>query len=346
MKILIIDGDREVQAMLQSILHLSGYKVITTSTLEEAVDLCNCNVRGDKVGDKIDLVLMDLALSVGEVKGSDALADYKKIKSHKKFKNTPVIMMTGITDMDEIDEAFHQESIDYITKPIRKVDLIGRVRSVLSMKSEMDSRQAREKKLLEVTRKLEEAVQNLEQLSSYDALTGIANRRYFDKYLKLMWNRCSEDELELSLLMIDLDFFKDFNDTYGHQSGDSCLQEVASAFQSFFKVTGSLVCRYGGEEFAVILPDTAGDKALTLAEEARHQIEQLMIPHRMSSISDHVTVSIGLATTVPSEDVEIDSAMKLIDYADKALYMAKGQGRNQVMSYEEMKCYQRIPKSS
>ena len=170
----------------------------------------------------------------------------------------------------------------------------------------------------------------LQVLSSFDSLTGIANRRSFDEYLVREWERAVISSTWLSLILIDIDFFKNFNDTYGHQAGDRCLYEVASALNDSLHRSGDLAARYGGEEFAVILPDTDCRGAMLVAEKLRTEIENLRIPHAKSTVANYVTVSIGVASTMP---VQYNSPENVIAEADQALYAAKKAGRNRVMHY-------------
>jgi len=171
---------------------------------------------------------------------------------------------------------------------------------------------------------LETANQELERLVNADGLTQVANRRRFDQYLTQEWFR-SQGEEPLSLVMCDVDFFKLYNDTYGHQAGDDCLRHVAQAIHKSVMRNSDLVARYGGEEFAVILPNTDAMGALAVAERIKVNVEQTCIPHSRSQVSQYVTVSQGVATAIPSDDSSQES---LIAAADKALYHAKGLGRN------------------
>ncbi|MFZ5645361.1 MAG: diguanylate cyclase [Bacillota bacterium] len=173
----------------------------------------------------------------------------------------------------------------------------------------------------------EDINKQLELLSSLDGLTGIANRRYLDNYLLQEWRRAARENIPLSLIMCDIDFFKVYNDTYGHQAGDDCLKRVAGSLSENLKRPGDLVARYGGEEFAIVLPDTDTDGAVLLAKALRAGIEALKIEHINSRASKHVTLSLGVASTVPSNDF---SPEMLISRADQALYQAKQKGRNQV----------------
>ncbi len=170
----------------------------------------------------------------------------------------------------------------------------------------------------------------LQVLSSFDSLTGIANRRSFDEHLANEWNRTARNSTWLSLILLDIDFFKYYNDTYGHQAGDHCLYQVASALNDSLQRSGDLVARYGGEEFAVILPDTDSRDALIVAENLRAKIENLNIPHASSAIANYVTVSIGVASTLPTQH---STPEEVIAEADQALYKAKQSGRNKVMHY-------------
>lgn len=172
------------------------------------------------------------------------------------------------------------------------------------------------------------AEEKLHLLISLDGLTGIANRRYFDEYLEREWKRAIRCGKPLSLIMCDIDYFKAYNDTYGHLNGDECLKKVALALSDTIKRPGDLVARYGGEEFAVVLPETDQHGAVIIAEILRTDVESLKIEHVNSSNSKYVTISLGVAAAIPSMD---SSFTELIIAADKALYQAKKEGRNRVI---------------
>ena len=175
---------------------------------------------------------------------------------------------------------------------------------------------------------LHEANRRLEFQASTDDLTGIANRRRFDRALEQEWVRHQRTELALSLLLIDADFFKNYNDVYGHLAGDDCLRSLAKVIQRCLRRPGDLVARFGGEEFAVILPGTGEEGASRVAEEIRLQLESLQIPHPCSSVSRNVTISIGATTSIPSSE---ESHLDFLAGADVALYRAKENGRDQVV---------------
>ena len=177
------------------------------------------------------------------------------------------------------------------------------------------------------TRELEQANQMLARFSYLDAVTGIANRRNFDDGLELEWRRLHREGGPLSLVMIDIDHFKAFNDTYGHQKGDECLKTVAEALRRALHRPGDICARYGGEEFGVILPGTDAAGAFAVAEGLRQSIEELAVPHAGSSVASVVTISVGVATIQPQEG---GSGGALIESADQALYQSKRTGRNRV----------------
>lgn len=175
---------------------------------------------------------------------------------------------------------------------------------------------------------LQRANEELHRLASLDGLTRIANRRRFDECLLAEWKRMARENKPLSLILGDIDCFKLFNDTCGHQPGDDCLRSVARCLAAQLKRPSDLAARYGGEEFVALLPDTDSQGALLIAESIRAGIMNLQIEHRSSPVSSHVTMSLGVATVVPGPDLDLAS---LIDTADRALYEAKGAGRNRVV---------------
>ncbi|AFQ42719.1 diguanylate cyclase domain-containing protein [Desulfosporosinus meridiei] len=172
---------------------------------------------------------------------------------------------------------------------------------------------------------LENANQELSFLSSVDGLTGIANRRHFDQFLNQLWLLATHNREPIALILCDIDFFKAYNDTYGHLQGDECLKEVAASLKGSLKRQGDFIARYGGEEFVVVLPNTTVEGAVIVAETLRVSVENLEIPHRLSSVTPKVTISLGIAVGHANL---ANSPTPLIEAADKALYQAKQNGRN------------------
>lgn len=189
--------------------------------------------------------------------------------------------------------------------------------------------EARNAELMQLRLALETANQRLKRLVAVDALTGIANRRHFDRALDREIRRARREGLPLSLIFLDLDEFKRFNDTYGHARGDEVLRQVAHTLDETFRRGGDLVARYGGEEFAVVLPGIDGRRAELYAERLRRRIWRLSIGHDASTIADRITISGGVATLSKGMIVSPD---ELLQAADKALYRAKCQGRNRIAS--------------
>ena len=180
--------------------------------------------------------------------------------------------------------------------------------------------QKKNAELNKLNRKLNRANQMLEKISLTDSLTHISNRMAFDKAIKTQWNICKRQHIPLSLIMIDIDFFKAFNDNYGHQQGDECLRKVASALSSCLRRSSDMLARYGGEEFAVIITYMEEEKVVEYAEQLRKKVEQMAITHMYSSVAKCITISLGVHTEIPSED---SSIQKFIKAADNALYEAK-----------------------
>jgi len=179
---------------------------------------------------------------------------------------------------------------------------------------------------------LQEANKKLQQLAATDGLTQVANRRYFDETLHDEWQRLTREKLPLALILIDIDWFKPYNDHYGHQAGDDCLRQVARAIAQVLKRPADLLARYGGEEFVILLPNTDTSGAVEVAERIQQTISNLAILHPLSTISPYVTTSLGITSMIPTADISPES---LISQADQALYLAKNQGRDRFQIYDE-----------
>ena len=189
-----------------------------------------------------------------------------------------------------------------------------------------------EEELLQTQHRLMDTVEELKKISTLDGLTGIANRRFFEEYSEKEWRRAQRDKQSFTVVMIDLDSFKSYNDTYGHQRGDECLTEVAKVIKNSMKRPSDLAARYGGEEFVLTLPETDKEGGYKLAEQLRQQIMALRLEHKNNACGNEITISLGVATTIAEPDKLFSD---LIDQADKALYEAKRSGRNRTGVFGE-----------
>lgn len=318
MNILIVDDSRFSLTLTKTFLGKFGYKnMICAKSAAEAFTALNME-DNDAATPDIDLILMDIVMDK-----MDGIEACRRIKNDKRFDDIPIIMLTGDTKNKSLEDAFQAGAVDYITKPLNKIELKARVRSVLRLKREILERKDREARLKKVTLELE-------CLSSMDGLTGIANRRYFDETLGKEWRRAMRDPKPISLVICDIDHFKPYNDYYGHQAGDEALKQTAQTLYKIGSRVGNLAARYGGEEFALILPDTENRHTMAIAERFRQEVESLQIPHASSKAHDYMTASVGVATLLPDNDT---SPSDLIEMAGKALYNAKERGRNRVENY-------------
>lgn len=247
-----------------------------------------------------DLILLDI-----EMPQMDGYKIIKKLKSNPQTSNIPVIFITIRDDAEDESKGLNMGAVDYITKPFRLPVVRARIKTQLALKRKTDI---------------------LEEMVSLDGLTNIPNRRRFDEIAKKEWKRAARNGSPLSLAMIDIDWFKNFNDCYGHASGDDCLKAVADKLKNTLERPADSVARYGGEEFAAVLPKTDAHGVKIIAEKIRSDIESLGIPHSASKICNCVTVSVGAATMLAQKN---GSVATLIEAADRMLYEAKEGGRNQ-----------------
>jgi diguanylate cyclase (GGDEF)-like protein len=260
----------------------------------------------------------------------------RSIKTLYPFTKTDILVLPGDTSVVEAAKLSLIRSPELLDEPI-VVEIDSKIYRLLDIHQLLvNHSQIHEYTTNLVTqlyKKLENANQQLQRLACLDGLTQLANRRYFDQYLEREYKRATRDNNWLSLIMGDVDFFKAYNDTYGHVSGDDCLKKIAKAIQKAMKRPGDLAARYGGEEFACILPNTDAEGAVTVAKNIRQNIKELYIPHRASLTSSYVTLSLGISSMKPLLN---SKPSRLIEIADEALYQAKQKGRDcfLVHSYE------------
>jgi len=266
---------------------------------------------------KPDLVLLDIIMP--GIDGFEVARRIRQMERHGEW--TPIIFLSARTSDADLEKGIEVGGDDYLVKPVSEMVLGAKVRAMQRIAQMRYS-------LLVLTRKLDDANRELTRLSSVDGLTGISNRRRFDDTLAKEWRRAARGGTPVSLLLVDVDYFKQFNDNYGHQVGDECLKAVARTLQGRLRRPADLVARFGGEEFVALLPQTEVSGAVAVGEELRRSIEVLGITHNHSAVSPFVTISIGIASAVPGRDSKGPEG--LIEAADRALYSAKRQGRNRV----------------
>ncbi|QPN65431.1 diguanylate cyclase domain-containing protein [Synechococcus sp. CBW1006] len=293
-RILIVDDERFNRQLLTTVLQDEGI-ISTAGGSAEALEAVRMNPP--------DLILLDVRLP-----DMDGFEVCRRLKSNQATQDIPVIFITAMNNPEEEARGLHLGAVDYITKPFNHTVVKARVRTQLRLKQQANL---------------------LSRYAFHDALTGLANRRAFDRLGEHEWNSCQRQSFPLALILLDVDHFKNYNDHYGHGAGDDCLIAIARSMASAVNRSSDLIARYGGEEFAIVLPETALAPACALAERIRHSVEEQHLPHAASPTAPHVTVSLGVASLVPSGGSRIRD---LILQADDCLYRAKRQGRNRVCS--------------
>lgn len=282
------------------------------------------------------LILLDIMMP-----GMDGYQVCRSLKKDPALRDIPVIFITAMDRAEDETQGLELGAVDYVTKPFNPAIVKLRVKNQLELKRQRDALSLKTAELhrtnealqkandaLEDRRiELEKANRLLEKMAIEDALTGLANRRHFNTVLQAEIQRGRRYHDYLSLIMCDVDYFKRYNDHYGHIAGDECLQMIAKLLRRVFKRAGELSARYGGEEFAVILPRTAPDRSEELAEILRLEVMNLGIQHKCSDVARCITFSIGVVSAANRKERGMEWFIKT---ADKALYESKEKGRNRV----------------
>lgn len=289
--LLVDDEPLNLQILAQGLSE--EHQVLMASGGQQAMDIA--------IAQRPDLILLDIDMP--DVNGYEVC---RTLKNNPKTRHIPLIFITGHdSEQDEL-KGLQMGAADYFTKPFKMPLVLARVAIQLELKRKTDL---------------------LEKLVDLDGLTQIPNRRRFDQVFDEEWRRAVRSHSALSLCILDVDYFKQYNDTYGHAKGDQCLRNIAAELESTVQRAGDFIARYGGEEFVLVLPDNEYQQALDCAEKLRDKIAQLMIPHSESQCSEFVTISCGVATMRPDRETE---KSQLFSAADEQLYSAKSRGRNQV----------------
>ncbi|QUH25402.1 diguanylate cyclase domain-containing protein [Serpentinicella alkaliphila] len=323
--ILVVDDRLENILVLEGVLEDLDCNIISATSGNEAL--------GMMLEYDFALVLMDV-----QMPNMDGFETAEIMRSSKRTRHIPIIFVTAIyKEQRYLFKGYEIGAVDYLFKPIETVVLKSKVsvfielfRQTIQLRNQTEQL---EKKLIEIM-ELQDANEKLLSLSNHDGLTGVANRRSFDQHIRLCWRDSISNKYPISVIMIDIDCFKVFNDNYGHIKGDECLIAVANKIASSVKRSSDFVARYGGEEFVVILSNTDVYNAEKLAERIRNNIVELFIPHEYSTVIPYITISLGVATIIPEKNDRIEM---FLSQADMALYEAKLLGRNRVIVYKKEK---------
>jgi diguanylate cyclase (GGDEF)-like protein len=306
--LLIVDDTPHNIKLLFEFLNNYGFEILVAEDGKDALEIAQ--------EEQPSLILLDVLMP-----GMDGFETCRYLKDNQDTHHIPVIFMTALSDTLNKVKAFKLGAVDYITKPFQQEEVLARVNTHLTIRylqTELETQKEA----------LQKANQELQRLATLDSLTQLANRRRLDEYLQREWRRAFREQIPLSLIFCDIDYFKLYNDSYGHQAGDDCLQQVAEAINLAVNRPSDLAARYGGEEFTVVLPNTPGEGAMRVAQLIQSYLQTLKLIHPNSKVGPYVTLSMGVSSTIPTITNSLEN---LIQVADLALYEAKAQGRNRII---------------
>ncbi|MES1982680.1 MAG: diguanylate cyclase [Pseudomonadota bacterium] len=310
LKVLVVEDSKvTMRALCNYLVRMGITQPLTAVTGHEALEIFRNN--------RPDIVLLDAILP--DIDGFDIAKQMRALEKTNEW--TAIIFLTSMDKDKDIARGIESGGDDYLLKPISAAVLSAKIRA-------MGRLVEKQRTLVEVAQKQNVVNKKLQRLSTVDALTGIGNRRSFDDFAGREWRRCLRMKKSLSLVMLDVDYFKLYNDTYGHQAGDMCLKVVAAQVARSAPRAGDLAARYGGEEFALILGETTLEGATWVANHICQHVFERKMAHSASPFK-YVTVSCGATSVVPHEDLSLTMLLKA---ADNALYRAKALGRNKVVS--------------
>lgn len=311
LKVLVVEDSKVTLKAICNYLGRMGIQPLTAVTGKDALAIYR--------RERPDIILLDGRLP--DIDGFEVAREIRAMENKKDW--TAIIFLTSMTRDEDLARGIEAGGDDYLVKPVSEIVLQAKV-SAMRRLVEM------QRSLLGLTYKLNLANKELQLLSATDGLTGLSNRRMYDELSLREWRRCERMKKPLSLVLVDIDYFKLYNDNYGHQAGDECLKIVAAQMLRAAPRASDVVARYGGEEFVLALGETDMDGAVWVANHLRQRIEDLNMPHAASKLK-HVSVSCGVASVIPNDNMSLETLLQSADYA---LYQAKEEGRNRVVGVE------------
>jgi diguanylate cyclase (GGDEF)-like protein len=308
-KVMVVDDSKVMRYAICRILRALNHEPLEAESGERAVELY--------VKENPEFVLLDVTMQ-----GIDGYETARRIRAALPEEWVPIIFLSAGEDDQDFTRAIESGGDDYLVKPVGQVVLNAKIHALQRL-ADMRS------KLLELSKELAATNRRLEQMAQSDGLTEVANRRRLDAFLAHHVALAARQQSPLAVALFDVDYFKAYNDRYGHLGGDECLRKIAAVIKSSFPRATDLVARYGGEEFAAVLPETHVEGAKLAADKARAAVATAAIEHASSDVAGHVTISVGVTAFVPGHDTKPED---LIARADEALYRAKHTGRNRCVA--------------